>query len=776
MEGKEEATDRADVEMTDAAQDAKPDNFKKPQLCLVGPRKSKGAKIRVVDVPSEVKAKEENLAVPGTPEEMVAPIEPPEVAPEPEETLPKPMPEPERKPSKPRQGVPAQKLKETPIPYLEPKWGGVPPESYSLDVIKSGTVLDPIDLSAKSYIVFGRQTNCDVQMAHPTVSRHHAVLQYSKGSEEKQEGFYLYDLGSTHGTFLNKNRVRPEMFIRIRVGHQIKLGGSTRLYLLQGPPEDMEAESELTVTELKAKRQSELQARELAEAAQKQKEEEEKKKREEEGIDWGMGDDADEETDLSENPYAITTNEELYIDDPKKTLRGWFEREGHELEYDVEEKGPGQFLCRVDVPVEGARGGNMVAEVLIKGKKKEAVAQCALEACRLLDRLGLLRQATHESRKRKAKNWEEEDFYDSDEDNFLDRTGAVEKKRQQRMRQAGKADQQVETYQSLSEKHSDILKKLGSTEAQLRKAQADLAASKAKHGGDEEADSLESFMNTLSSVGCVDKKLISKLKNELLSLNKEEAQLRKLVNIARPTSLPELLAPVSASHSSSSMDTNALKNKLMLAARKKAVEKQKVPASSTGSSSCDLSTNVEGEEEEEEEEEDDNDNKEEGREEKNITKLAKTVKESKEKLDFKERPQVGNQVNRTPALIGPAKPSFIEPSSTSENAVKLVDARKSEKDEESEGRKKTDDLHGGRNGEQEEEDDNDDDDNDNERSSKAAERRRKRNRRRQQFKNEKALEKTKAQYDASDPNYSVWLPPEDQSGDGTTKLNAKLGY
>jgi len=53
------------------------------------------------------------------------------------------------------------------------------------------------------------------------------------------------------------------------------------------------------------------------------------------------------------------------------------------------------------------------------------------------------------SRKRKKKNWEDEDFYDSDDDTFLDRTGAVEKKRTERMKKAGKIQERPDTYESL---------------------------------------------------------------------------------------------------------------------------------------------------------------------------------------------------------------------------------------------------------------------------------------------------------------------------------------
>ena len=51
----------------------------------------------------------------------------------------------------------------------------------------------------------------------------------------------------------------------------------------------MEAESELTVTQLKEKRQAELAARETEELEYQRQEEERVKREEDQGIDWGMG-------------------------------------------------------------------------------------------------------------------------------------------------------------------------------------------------------------------------------------------------------------------------------------------------------------------------------------------------------------------------------------------------------------------------------------------------------------------------------------------------------
>ena len=52
-------------------------------------------------------------------------------------------------------------------------------------------------------------------------------------------------------------------------------------------------------------------------------------------------------------------------------------------------------------------------------------------------------------------------------------------------------------------------------------------------------DALDAYMNAIKS-GIVDTKTKMALKRQLMELKQEEAKVRKLVNIAKPASLPEL--------------------------------------------------------------------------------------------------------------------------------------------------------------------------------------------------------------------------------------------
>ena len=155
---------------------------------------------------------------------------------------------------------PAELLKdrsEPPLQYSEPSsWGGIvpPDKKYFIEEIKSGKIVQTYQLKNKSYFSVGRLPSNDIALEHPSLSRYHAVIQYKEnGSSDQPQGFYLYDLGSTHGTYHNKNRCFAKTYYRLRVGHGLKFGGSTRLLILQGPDEDMEDESDLSVTELKEK-------------------------------------------------------------------------------------------------------------------------------------------------------------------------------------------------------------------------------------------------------------------------------------------------------------------------------------------------------------------------------------------------------------------------------------------------------------------------------------------------------------------------------------------
>ncbi|XP_050453381.1 kanadaptin [Cataglyphis hispanica] len=596
--------------------------------------------------------------------------------------------------------------KNIPVPYLEPKWGGKPTEEYKLEVLKSGIIVEKIDLTERSFYILGRLPSCNLPLAHPTISRYHAIIQYRTMEDEKNsKGFYLYDLESTHGTFWNGHRIKPRTYVRLRDGHMIKLGCSQRKYILQAP-NDLEEESELSVTQLKEKRLEELRERKIRQQEEEEVKERAKQAPESEGIDWGMGEDADEETDLTENPYASMADEELYLDDPKKTLRGWFEREGYDLQYQVEEKGIGQFLSWINLPKECFGGRSIKAEALVKGKKKESIIQCALEACRILDRHGLLRQANHESRRKKARNWEEEDYYDSDEDNFLDRTGIVERKREQRMKLAGKFEEKIETYSSLTEKHNNIMNKISHLTNRLKEAQE----SKVKAAESNE-DSLDAFMSNLNT-SSLSKSDVIKMKVELQNLHKEEIRLVKLINLTKPANLPPLVSQVQAEDKKDCQQQKSktsMKKISQLEKRKKHFEAKNKDEFVRVQLATSDSNNMDNVEEEEDEEENEDNMKE--KIESDITKSSSCKDEIK-----------SQDCTRTNDELCILRGVDME---TEERNANIVDDKKRRKDKKSEKSK---------------------------------------------------IMKKQYDQDIHSEDYSTWIPPQDQSGDGRTTLNDKYGY
>ncbi|CAH2256173.1 kanadaptin [Pelobates cultripes] len=640
------------------------------------------------------------------------------------------------------------------IPYREPSWSGQPQALYNLEMLKNGNIVSTKSLNELDWIVFGRLPSCHISLEHPSVSRFHAVLQYRQipGTEPDQEpGFYIYDLDSTHGTYLNKQRIPPKTYCRFRVGHMVKFGGSTRLFVLQGPEDDQEEESELTVTQIKeARRQKEsLQRKMLGDDSDEEDVTEETEKSNEStssgqdaGCMWGMGDDAIEE-DNDENPIAMEFQEEreaLYMKDPKKALKGFFEREGEELEYEYEDRGLSIWLCRVRLPADDSSGKQLVAEVVHTGKKKDASKVCALEACRMLDMRGLFRQEAV-SRKRKSKQWEAEDFYDSDDDTFLDRTGVVEKKRLHRMKKAGKIEEKAETYDSLVAKLAIVEKEVAEIASKLKTSRTDEAHSSGQ------GDSLDAFMTDIKSGVALDAVTRKKLHLQSFELKKEQERLKGLIKIAQPTRLPDLITPT--------QESTAKKITLPMFGAMKGGKKCKLKTGTVGTlppKRADLPARFFATKDdsnqpvvEEEEEEDDD--------------LQKHTKESQTLLDSgkEQTAHEDSEIRSSPDTPSPLQPPHA--AETEDREEKLIfqglknDVRSSDPKDDLQG------VSDCRSTELKEE-----------KKTNVAKQKK------VQGPSRPPQTLTSSHYPEDDPDYSVWTPPSGQTGDGRTHLNEKYGY
>jgi pSer/pThr/pTyr-binding forkhead associated (FHA) protein len=212
-----------------------------------------------------------------------------------------------------------------PLPYKIPEWSKKPSDDYYFEILKNGRS-STTDKFRQEVITFGRLPVCDISLEHQSISRYHAVIQFKEDGSK-----YIYDLGSTHGTYLNKTLVAKNHYLRLRVGDMLRFGASSRLFVLQGPEE----------------------AQPVVNAAPKAQPDE---------ISWGMGgQDAFEGDEWAGKDLVLgmvdrSTIEEdaYYLKDPRKALTLWLENKGAELEIAIQEDEDAEastFTARIELPV-----------------------------------------------------------------------------------------------------------------------------------------------------------------------------------------------------------------------------------------------------------------------------------------------------------------------------------------------------------------------------------------------------------------------------------------
>eukprot|EP00624_Nannochloropsis_granulata_P000674 evm.model.NODE_12693_length_17016_cov_21.618065.4 len=118
------------------------------------------------------------------------------------------------------------------LPEADTSPGAATARNAFFDVIKpGGGTADKVGLGSKAAVIFGRNPDAtDVLLEHPSISRRHAaVLHDGKG------GLFLYDFGSTHGTFLDGNKVAARTPTALQEGSRVKFAESSRTYMLRLP-------------------------------------------------------------------------------------------------------------------------------------------------------------------------------------------------------------------------------------------------------------------------------------------------------------------------------------------------------------------------------------------------------------------------------------------------------------------------------------------------------------------------------------------------------------
>ncbi|KAI9026893.1 hypothetical protein DFJ74DRAFT_704323 [Hyaloraphidium curvatum] len=427
------------------------------------------------------------------------------------------------------------------LEYSPPAWSAVPDGAIGEDgrppaafeVIRSGVAVGecPLASRGKPFLVVGRVPTCDVELEHPSVSRLHAVVQFGAG-----DAVMLFDLGSAHGTFVNKIRAPPRTYVELHEGDQVRFGASTRVFVLLGRTRDRKP------AEPNGGKPVVLSGEEAHEAAMARPAAAATTAEELHTVTWGFDEDAAEEGagpgEVGDGEAPEIDEDAYYVRDPRKALRVWTEERGLQMEFEHEEDGKSHekvYMARVRLPL--GEHGSLVG-VGTSSRKKDAEREACLDACAKLDRKGLLR-SNEAGAGRKRKGAEVDDDTD---DNFYDRSAPSKKKlAQAKAAKAGAA--KVETFETLTAKKAELVAELALLDGHIAEARRAAAEAEAS----QKDDDLDSYFAQVK---------VQELKANLLKLDAKRASLVK--DIARTEKLLDLAKPIDGFPGASKNNTPAV--------------------------------------------------------------------------------------------------------------------------------------------------------------------------------------------------------------------------
>jgi NIMA-interacting peptidyl-prolyl cis-trans isomerase 1 len=130
-------------------------------------------------------------------------------------------------------------------PFKCPEWASLPRckpgRTYYLEVWKSNKLIAKINICDRKAWVFGRHdTFAQIKSLHESVSRQHAVLIHCG----RKRAFYLVDMKSFHGTYINDIKISAWVPVEVDYKCEIKIGGSSRLYIVREGDVGLEKDEE----------------------------------------------------------------------------------------------------------------------------------------------------------------------------------------------------------------------------------------------------------------------------------------------------------------------------------------------------------------------------------------------------------------------------------------------------------------------------------------------------------------------------------------------------